>query len=288
MRNLNKKNIIMAFIMVACLVICAVVFYMDRQQKKAIAAENANTKSTVIETLYSSARPVTILDLSGKETADKITVSEALTTNCTKTKLEDWYLNYVLKNNYKAGIIKYTDKAGYGIYADDQNIYVDAKLTQNPKTKAFTQEEAKTIYTCDKTKKTITISPQPTQTPDETPEPTETPEETQETTEENNTEQENTSRNVNQNTNDNNNSQDNASPAQPQAPAQNTNTQHAEEQPKPAQEDNTNTPAEPETNPTDDQSEDAGNDQNPSEDNNQSEPTNTTPEENPEETQETE
>ena len=121
-------------------------------EASATASPTASAKAV---SLYDNAKDVTLLDSSGKETADKISVASVKKSDVNKSDLQDWFFNNVVKNGYKYGILKYTDDSGKGIYADSTGIY-EAELKEDTATKGYTKPaNTSLIYTIDTAKKTL-------------------------------------------------------------------------------------------------------------------------------------
>lgn len=121
-------------------------------EASATASPTASAKAV---SLYDNAEDVTLLDSSGKETADKISVASVNKSDVNKSDLQDWYYNDVVKNGYKYGILKYTDDSGKGIYADSTGIY-EGNLKEDTATKGYTKPaDTSLIYTVDTSKKTL-------------------------------------------------------------------------------------------------------------------------------------
>ena len=121
-------------------------------EASATASPTASAKAV---SLYDNAEDVTLLDSSGKETADKISVASVNKSDVNKSDLQDWYYNDVVKNGYKYGILKYTDDSGKGIYADSTGIY-EGNLKEDTATKGYTKPaDTSLIYTVDASKKTL-------------------------------------------------------------------------------------------------------------------------------------
>ena len=121
-------------------------------EASATASPTASAKAV---SLYDNAEDVTLLDSSGKETADKISVASVKKSDVNKSDLQDWYYNDVVKNGYKYGILKYTDDSGKGIYADSTGIY-EGNLKEDTATKGYTKPaDTSLIYTVDTSKKTL-------------------------------------------------------------------------------------------------------------------------------------
>ena len=121
-------------------------------EASATASPTASAKAV---SLYDHAEDVTLLDSSGKETADKISVASVNKSDVNKSDLQDWYYNDVVKNGYKYGILKYTDDSGKGIYADSTGIY-EGNLKEDTATKGYTKPaDTSLIYTVDTFKKTL-------------------------------------------------------------------------------------------------------------------------------------
>ena len=121
-------------------------------EASATASPTASAKAV---SLYDNAKDVTLLDSSGKETADKISVASVKKSDVNKSDLQDWFFNNVVKNGYKYGILKYTDDSGKGIYADSTGIY-EAELKEDTATKGYTKPaDTSRIYTVDTSKKTL-------------------------------------------------------------------------------------------------------------------------------------
>ena len=115
-------------------------------EASATASPTASAKAV---SLYDNAEDVTLLDSSGKETADKISVASVNKSDVNKSDLQDWFFNNVVKNGYKYGILKYTDDSGKGIYADSTGIY-EAELKEDTATKGYTKPaDTSRIYTVD-------------------------------------------------------------------------------------------------------------------------------------------
>ena len=121
-------------------------------EASATASPTASAKAV---SLYDNAKDVTLLDSSGKETADKISVASVKKSDVNKSDLQDWFFNNVVKNGYKYGILKYTDDSGKGIYADSTGIY-EAELKEDTATKGYAKPaDTSLIYTVDTSKKTL-------------------------------------------------------------------------------------------------------------------------------------
>lgn len=121
-------------------------------EASATASPTASAKAV---SLYDNAEDVTLLDSSGKETADKISVASVNKSDVNKSDLQDWYYNDVVKNGYKYGILKYTDDSGKGIYADSTGIY-EGNLKEDTATKGYAKPaDTSLIYTVDTSKKTL-------------------------------------------------------------------------------------------------------------------------------------
>ncbi len=136
-------------------------------EASATASPTASAKAV---SLYDNAEDVTLLDSSGKETADKISVASVNKSDVNKSDLQDWYYNDVVKNGYKYGILKYTDDSGKGIYADSTGIY-EGELKEDTATKGYTKPaDTSLIYTVDTIKKTLssTKKSEPSTTPEST------------------------------------------------------------------------------------------------------------------------
>ena len=121
-------------------------------EASATASPTASAKAV---SLYDNAEDVTLLDSSGKETADKISVASVNKSDVNKSDLQDWYYNDVVKNGYKYGILKFSDESGKGIYADSTGIY-EGELKEDTATKGYTKlADTSLIYTVDTVKKTL-------------------------------------------------------------------------------------------------------------------------------------
>ena len=121
-------------------------------EASATASPTASAKAV---SLYDNAEDVTLLDSSGKETADKISVASVNKSDVNKSDLQDWYYNDVVKNGYKYGILKFSDESGKGIYADSTGIY-EGELKEDTATKGYTKPaDTSLIYTVDTSKKTL-------------------------------------------------------------------------------------------------------------------------------------
>ena len=121
-------------------------------EASATASPTASAKAV---SLYDNAEDVTLLDSSGKETADKISVASVNKSDVNKSDLQDWYYNDVVKNGYKYGILKFSDESGKGIYADSTGIY-EGELKEDTATKGYTKlADTSLIYTVDTSKKTL-------------------------------------------------------------------------------------------------------------------------------------
>ena len=140
----------------AAIVIACIGFASCSDPSPVVASATASpTASAKAVSLYDNAEDVTLLDSSGKETADKISVASVNKSDVNKSDLQDWYYNDVVKNGYKYGILKYTDDSGKGIYADSTGIF-EAELKEDTATRGYTKPaDTSLIYTVDTSKKTL-------------------------------------------------------------------------------------------------------------------------------------
>lgn len=70
-------------------------------------------------------------DSEGKEMQPQ-SIIKTDSTNITDALLQDWYNKYISKGEASIYIIEYTDKPGYGIYGNIENIFKDVKLEKWP------------------------------------------------------------------------------------------------------------------------------------------------------------
>lgn len=140
----------------AAIVIACIGFASCSDPSPVVASATASpTASAKAVSLYDNAKDTALLDPSGKETDDKMTVSSVKESDVNKSDLTDWYFNHVAKDGYKYGILKYTDVSGKGIYADSTGIY-EAELKEDTATKGYTKPaDTDLIYTVDTAKKTL-------------------------------------------------------------------------------------------------------------------------------------
>lgn len=141
----------------AAIVIACIGFASCSDPSPVVASATASpTASAKAVSLYDNAKDTALLDSSGKETDDKITVCSVKESDVNKSDLADWYFNHVAKDGYKYGILKFTDAPGKGVYADSTAIY-EGDLKEDTATKGYTKPaDTDLVYKVDSSKKTFT------------------------------------------------------------------------------------------------------------------------------------
>lgn len=164
-------------VVAAALVICCISLASCSHEKPETAAKpTASATASVEPELAKNAQDVTLLDSDGKETKNKITVATVKKADATPSALTDWYYEHVVTGNYKYGILKYSDEAGKGIYADSTGIY-ESDLKADDTTKGYTKPaDTDKVYTLNPGSKTIRAVAKASASAETTAEATATPE----------------------------------------------------------------------------------------------------------------
>ena len=87
--------------------------------------DSGNSKSNHI---YDTAQVRDVINGSGNAKIGEYSIVKASSSEITDDVLNDWYFNYVKKNNYNYCMIVYTDMDGVGVYSSSGMVVKDAGL----------------------------------------------------------------------------------------------------------------------------------------------------------------
>ena len=81
--------------------------------------------------IYDSAQVVDMMNGFGTKVVGKTSVIKADSKEVTEEALNDWYFNYVEKNDFNVCVIVYTDQKGKGVYAANGHVERDTGLEED-------------------------------------------------------------------------------------------------------------------------------------------------------------